>query len=257
MIVWKTGHPIADTVANALAEGFHGQIKFTQDELPDERSSHIGYGILRGMGEKFKEADTRGDSFFLLDRGYLNPGHYEGYYRISHKGTQAKYDATFPISGKYEGDLAPKRKDDPNKITLICPPTQPVRDFYNYTGLDFDKPWKFDRYRVRIKGDSSPIDWDSIRAVDTFNSGVGWEAIIRGIPCRSHPQHSVVGSYYNTKSIDDTIEIFHNLPRKPLLDFMASHQFTLAEIRRGDACPLVNYYISGLDMTDGKRLQAK
>lgn len=237
--VWKTGHEIADTVAQALAEGIpNAEIKDTRFNASDtkEFGAHIAYGILRGTADIFKANQC----YIHVDRGYFHPGHYDGYYRISYKGTQAKYDAAFLISKEYDGQLEPKRRYDRSKPVLVCPPTLAVDTFFEL-GAWID--WLPDNRIMRDKGDTKPIPWDDISAVITFNSSVGWEALRRGIPCLSDPTHSVVGSYYNTKSIDECIELFHSRSRKPLFDLMASHQFTLAEIRKGVACPLIQHYL--------------
>lgn len=266
--VWKTGHEIADTVANALREGFNGSIFHTQAEqaangLPGVCGGcdvSIGYGILRGTADVFRNSPR----WFNVDRGYFKPGHYDGYYRISYKGTQAKYDAAFPITRRYEGELQPKRRYDKSKPILACPMTPSVKEFFRdldpYVFTSLPHAELYNKFDIRHKGDPSPIEWDKYGAVITFNSSIGWQALIRGIPCLSDPLHSVVGSYYNTKCIDEAVEMFHSKSRKPLLDFMASHQFTLAEIAKGSAWPLIQNYLrsptiqslSGLNLSFSK-----
>src|SRR4051812_36204771 len=97
--VWKTGHEIADTVADALAEGLNG-ICFSTDSKKDcdfsAFDAHVAYGILRGNAEVFRGCDKAGVPWFNVDRGYLNPSHYDGYYRISYRGTQASWHEGIP-----------------------------------------------------------------------------------------------------------------------------------------------------------------
>lgn len=247
--VWKTGHEIADTVAQSLAGGLNGEIRDTRDYEYSELNgydAHIGYGILRGTGDIYRRCEAIRKEWLHLDRGYFEPHHFNGYYRISHKGTQAKYDPAFPITNEYEGELLPWRKDNKSKPVLICPPTNHVMAFFGMPG--WNSRYFGNDYVMRIKGDPNPINWEDYRAVITFNSSVGWEALRRGIPCISNPLHSVVGSYYDTISIDNLIEMVKSKPRKPLFDFMSSHQFTLDEIRKGDAWPLIKHYTS---LSDG------
>jgi hypothetical protein len=264
LAVWKTGHEIADTVAQSLAEGFDAEIYNTSawEAVRDNSKwqgydAHIGYGILRGMSDVFRACEATNRPWHNCDRGYFNPSHYDGYYRISYKGTQARYDVAYPIIRSYEGELKSPRKDDPSKPILICPPTDAVCEFFGVGQWS----WRIAQAAwepcpiIRNKGDPNPINWDDYRAVITFNSSVGWQALINGIPCLSDPTHSVVGSYYNTKSIDECIEMFNTRPRKPLLDFMASHQFTLAEIRQGLAWPLLKHYLSSSDGIQESQLQ--
>ena len=250
--VWKTGHEIADTVADALAEGFNASVYDTA--CPGQEEYNIGYGILRNMDQVFRHSKH----WFNVDRGYFGPGHFDGYYRISYKGTQAKYDPEFPITKEFVGELAPIRAYDKLKPILVCPPTDAVRKFFNIAddalSLITTKCPSGCDVIVREKGAVYPINWDDCSAVVTFNSSVGWEALRRGIPCLSDPLHSVVGSYYNTKSIDEAIDLMHIKPRKPLFDFMSSHQFTLAEISMGLAWPLIQNYTCSSVGTEERRL---
>lgn len=249
--VWRTGHPIADTVGRSFFNGIHDRYEaiyncneWSKDGramLVSENDAHIGYGILRGMDDIFRECDKQNKHWLNVDNGYFNPGHFNGYYRISYKGTQARYDARFPCK-EFEGEFEPIKKYDKSKPMLVCPPTNPVIEFFELAGTFFEIPCK--NYVIRNKGDNSPINWSDYSAVLTFNSSVGWKAIQQGIPCLSDTTHSVVGSYYNTKSIDELIEKFNTMPRAPLFNFMQSHQFTLEEIEQGKAWPLINYYTS-------------
>lgn len=259
--VWKTGHEIADTVANSLENGSK-KPQITELTLCDTRyhvrhsyggtDAAIGYGILRGIDDVFKDHDKQNKRWFELDRGYFNPSHYDGYYRISYKGTQAKYDPTFPITKEFDSELEPIRKDDKSKSILVCPPTNAVCEFFGMK-MWYDPLLAGKNFIWREKGNSNSINWDDYRAVITFNSSIGWQALQRGIPCLSNTPHSVVGSYYNTKSIDEAIEMFNTKPRKPLFDFMRSHQFTLAEIEQGKAWTLIKHYLSISDGTHGKQ----
>ncbi len=272
--VWKTGHEIADTVAQALAEGFDAELRDLRNlapystnpnqiyqyheisavlkEIYNQCDVNIAYGILRGADDVFKKSNH----WFNIDRGYFAPGHYDGYYRISYRGTQAKYDPAFPITKEYQGELKPVRPYDKSKPVLICPPTEHVAKFFGlklYSDRLIETDWELAHTQacfkkniavhVRCKGSGGPINWDDYSACITFNSSVGWQALINGIPCISDPLHSVVGSYYDTISIDSAYEMLKNKPRKPLLDLMCSHQFTLSEICQGLAWPLIRHYL--------------
>lgn len=234
MIVWKTGHPIADTVADALAEGLNAKVLNVHDDY-QKSPANIAYGILRGTAEIFKRSDKENTPWFNADRGYFNPGHYDGYYRISHRGTQARYDASFPA---YDSNIPLRPKQNREGYILVCPPTDYVKAFFNI------KEWAC-KGVIREKGCAIPLEQHlhGARIVVTFNSSVGWKALQMGIPCMSDPQHSVVGSYYNANSIDECMELFHSKPRKPLFNFMNAHQFTLKGIAKGEAWPLIRHYL--------------
>lgn len=254
--IWKTGHQIADTVADELAIGFDAKIRNVNEGNLCDENVDIGYGILRGMGELFRQDDICGDDWFNIDRGYFNPGHFDGYYRISYKGTQAKWHEGIPQSDEcveledWEGGGG--------KIILVCPPTEAVCGFFN---IEIDR-WLasirklyrpiclgsyLNGWRVRSKDDDKPIDWNEVGVVITFNSSVGWQALQRGIPCISDTEHSIVGSYYKYEldklGLDYSFENVMKIPREPLFKSMLAHQFTLNELRAGKAWDLINHYL--------------
>lgn len=256
--IWHTGHHIADTVADAVALGLpmEGLVlgnNTSQGKLPDwfrPELSHIGYGILRGMDEIFKASDN----WFNIDRGYFNPGHFDGYYRISFQGTQAKWHADIPQQA-LDFKLEDWREDDEKKEIVICPPTQAVCDFFNIpaqTWLNMAYQKAQDSFLCPIiainhKSDGKTINWDETRAVITFNSSIGWQALQRGIPVYSDPDHSIIGSYYKAKMknpIDFLSDEYRAIDRGPLFRAMRSHQFTLKEISEGKAWPLIEHYLT-------------
>lgn len=232
MIILRTGHQIADTVADALQEG-----------MPDCDAA-IGYGILRGMDKALRA----NEHWFNVDRGYFNPGHFNGYYRISYKGTQARY-----YDGMQQYDdfrLQPIRQS--GSYVLICPPTNAVCEFYSVNYMEWCNSALAQcislglPYIIRDKDNPLPLAHmlDNSYAVITFNSSVGWEAIRLGIPCVSDTEHSVVGSYYQQKMLEPVMHNFAEYSRERLFAFMRTHQFTLSEIRAGRACNLIKHYMS-------------
>ena len=259
--VWRTGHEIADTVASALQRGLpNADIRNasspTDIQKLDVYDAHVAYGILRGCDVVFKNAARCGKPYFNLDRGYFNPNHFDGYYRISHKSTQAKWHENGP-SKAWQGTIEPLRPYDASKPVLVCPLTEHVRQFFGFDGWGLNLPQDS---VIRHKGDTSPLRLEDYRAVITFNSSVGWQALQKGIPVLSDPEHSVVGSFYGARSLEELLtDKFYNpvYDRKQLFDFMNAHQFTLAEIARGEAWPLIQHYLSSSDMMAGKPSQAK
>jgi hypothetical protein len=185
--VWKTGHEIADTVARAIG----GNIYDTKDcnqNIIDAYDIHVGYGILRGMADVFARAAKANKPYFNLDRGYINPGHFDGKYRISLNGTQQVGSWPDPIP--HSMPLQPWRGFDENKPILVCPPTDVVAEFFNVYG------WRCVDGVVRRKGNPNPINFQDYNYVCTFNSSVGWQAIAAGIPCISDTTFSMVGSFF-------------------------------------------------------------
>jgi len=251
--VWKTGHQIADTVADALVDGVrncksqHIECYNNLAAMGDYAwpEAYIGYGILRH--NTFEIATRYNKPYFEIDRGYFNPGHFDGYYRISYKGTQAKWHDDIPQSDICP-ELEPWRKPPEKGYVLIVPPTDAVIDFFgiNYSQwlTEASKSCGYYGSSIRYKDEQRPIEWDKLAGVVTFNSSIGWQALQKGIPCISNSEHSLVGSYYNQNLVDYNFESVKSIPREPLFKSMLAHQFTLNEMRAGKAWTLINHYLN-------------
>lgn len=233
--VWITGHEICDTVGRSLAIGLDTQAKHVSEYRRED--NNIAYGILRGTADIFRGSRR----WYNVDNGFTNPGHYAGHYRISYRGTQPSY--MVGIEADHPLKLKPFRRG--NKI-MICPPSQAVCQFFSIDPVRwlqeavkkcFGRP-----YFIKSKDGHSP-DFTDIGKVITFNSSMGWLALAEGIVVDSDRLHSVVGSYYATKSID-TYEEFIQIDREPLFRFMRANQWTLAEIEAGAAWETINRYQS-------------
>lgn len=203
MRLHKTGHPIADTVSDLIGE------------LPDGDYSVV-YGILRH--NKFSEG-----KWFECDKGFYGAKHFDGNYRISFMGTQPLYSPDYPISEAHGLTLEPWRKQ--SGYALICPPTEHVCKFFkiDYTTWLMNAVRQEDNYRIRNKGCEDPIEWDGISKLVTFNSTLGVQALIKGIPVVSNQLCSTIGSFCrHINSID-------GYDRNKVLRFMSGHQFKLGD----------------------------
>lgn len=252
--VWRTGHEIADTVAEAVYEGLKrsgidADIR-SADAINDIQAydCHVAYGILRGTSEVFKQAQANGKFWVNLDKGYFKPSHYDGYYRISLCGTQQttgldKLEPDYERWYRLGLDCMSRNMQGDN--VLVCPPTDYVHDFFN-----LGERWTNNteesyngRAIVRNKGASIDLqeDLNKSRKVYTFNSSVGWEALRQGIPVISDPTHSIVGAY--TKMLDRSIHEDYE-ERRRLFGIMAGLQLTLDEMKQGMLWPLLNRLLS-------------
>lgn len=258
--VWRTGHEIADTVARMVRESLRCDSfdtclvsnkehyeRLTPTLIP-EYGVHIGYGILRGCDEVFRECDKQNKPWFNIDRGYWKPGHYDGYYRISLRGTQqTNLTGLKPDYERWQQlgvQMQPWRGFDYSKETLICPPTEHVERFFGIDWLKDAEPWlRRNGFCIRSKGDPTPINFNDYNYVLTFNSSVGWQALAAGIPCVSDPTHSIVGSRYRDISLENLQDIQYR-DREALFGIQASLQLTLSEIKQGKLWPLVQKLLS-------------
>lgn len=248
--VWKTGHHIADTVADALMEGFDAECfdtRFDRDSnIRWDNATQIAYGILRDTNIIF----NRAESWLNVDRGYFHPRHFNGYYRISHRGTQqtdlSKVKPDYDRLEQLKLELKPWRGFDHSKPVLVIPPSEHVCRFFDlrhptngkYEWTAYNRFHKKPYPIIRYKSDPTPINFDDYNYVLTFNSSVGWQAIQAGIPCVSDTTRSIVGSYYHNISLDELSEKQYET-RQELFAIMSGLQFTLSEIRAGLAWKLV------------------
>ena len=128
-----TGHPINETVMQAVemgcrARGIAYRAVNPDAVIRDTPDIAISYGILRGNAEAFTHLQENGKTWFEIDRGYINPGHFDGYYRISRNNLRQKY---VPLLGEK------KKKDDwggwstYGDAILVCPPSEASEEFYS------------------------------------------------------------------------------------------------------------------------------
>ncbi len=261
--VWHTGHEIADTVSDYCYKSLPASTRLLTSNLSEEpikgHDIHIGYGILRGMNDVFRMAQTNGKPWFNIDKGYIGSGHFDGYYRISLRGTQHTQTSWlhFIDRERLNGlcvNFEPWRGMEYGKPVLICPPQPDTAAFF---GIDHDK-WLNDavksccgrKHVVRRKGDHS-ILMDSILGssmVVTFNSSVAWEAMRLGVPSMSDLRHSFLGHVSCEINVADLVN-WQKLHRVDLFAAMAGLQLTLQEMRDGKLWQLMNRLMSGSDGT--------
>lgn len=255
--VWHTGHQINETLSMALHAGIPQNIlKHIEwaDNYCNSTNKHIavGYGILRGTGDIFKHNTEHWIDYYEVDRGYINPKHFDGYYRISKNGLQAKYkDVDLP------GDRLEKLKIEranwfnPKGKIIVCPPSGYIENYYGITPGLWEKTIcdtlthtekMFDislPFKVRNKDDTTPLENDlqNARCVITFNSNVAVDATIKGIPVLASENSVVCGWTPNIMGefMPPTSEQIDKLLR-----FISYNQFTLEEIRSGMAWKILN-----------------
>lgn len=260
--VWRTGHEIADTVGKAIYDSLKPIFPDTElcwtvskEYLEAIADINIGYGILRNMDAVWKKSAADNKPYFIVDRGYWKPGHYDGYYRVSLNGTQQTtgLDKLKPDYDRLDALgielLSSLRKNLP---VLICPPTWDATKFFGLSEFPniYEKEWfgrpRGQRFIMRTKGCERPLqqDLDNCSKVCTFNSSVGWEALRQGIPVISDPKHSIVGAF--EKMVDR--KIHEDIKeRRRLFGIMASLQLTLEEMKAGKLYPLITKILEAHD----------
>lgn len=254
--VWHTGHQINEKISHALHAGIPQNIlKHTEwaSNYISSTNKHVAvaYGILRGTGDIFRHNRLHNIDYYEVDRGYINPNHFDGYYRISKNALQAKYK-DLDLSGDRLEKLKFERAEwfNPKGKIIVCPPSDYIEDFYSFnhgwwegevvkTLENTSRPFK-----VRHKSDTTPLEHDLQDAycVITFNSNVAVDAAIKGVPVVTGV-YSVVGKW-TQNSLDDvlnnTVEPESRERIDKLLRFISYNQFTLKEIQEGFAWQLLH-----------------
>lgn len=250
--VWHTGHQINETISAALHAGIPQSIlKHTSwsDNYINQTNKHVavGYGILRGTADIFNHNSSERVDFYEVDRGYINPNHFDGYYRISKNDMQAKYKEIDLPSDRLE-KLKFKRENwfDPKGKIIVCPPSDYIENYYKISnewtrGFEIFLSEAGHTYKIREKSDTTSLDHDlqGAKCVIAFNSNVLVDAAIKGIPV--YGESSVIKGWSNTSLTDialNKINEPNNLDK--LLNFISYNQFTLEEIRNGTAWRLLH-----------------
>lgn len=250
--IWVTPHYISQRVAAALKLGLKDEaaLAITGNNVPAFVAAtdiHIGYGILRGMDEVYREAGKQGKTWFECDLGYTEPGHFDGNYRISYKGTQALFDPAVQQEGPLE--LTPWKTGE--GVALICPPTDYVCAFFGIDGAAWIKDAEAKAahlglpVKIRHKGDKEDLDTALAGAacVITFNSSVGWRALQKGIPALSDVQHSTVGSWHGVEA-GESLDVLRSKDRVTLFRFMYANQLDLLSIQNGMIKNILKRFVS-------------
>lgn len=252
--VWDTGHGNSTIIApriyqGILAAGERASLHKPTDYYGRPKPS-VFYGALRGNSKIIEDCAAAGVDWWFLDNGYFRPGHFEGYYLVGKNQLQPKFSASAPVEPKRWADLgiqvSPWRISKPDSHILICPPTQAMATFYK-----FDKSkWLADVFRkiisagvgrpvrLREKGTTTPLadDLKNCHCVITFNSKVGMEALLRGIPTIA--DRGLIKDW-NGLSLDNIGECLTTHDRMALFQFAASCQFRLSEFSSGFAWKMI------------------
>lgn len=254
--IWHTGHQINETVSHALHAGIPQSIlKHTEWSQNYINSTNkyvaVGYGILRGTGDIFHHNQAHNVDYYEVDRGYINPGHFDGYYRISKNGMQARYiDKDLPSDRLDRLKFKRENWFDPKGRIIVCPPSDYICDYYKLS-LDW---WTNElikmlqnnscSFKIRDKSDITALEHDLKDAycIITFNSNVAVDATIKGIPVVTGSDNIVknwrwygwADAVYRRLTPPNDLEI------DKLLRFISYNQFTLEEIRNGTAWRLLH-----------------
>ena len=241
---YATGHPISNAVMLAFSQGCGGQV------VPPYRlldGPAVLYGFLRGTDLIYRHCKWIGREFYYIDHGYIGHKHFDGFYRVTRSGLQARLveakSRTFADDRWRALGVALRPWRKAGSHVMVCPPS---KAFSQFQGID-SSDWvqvvvaEVQRHTERpITIRPKPAGRDDVKLLSqledcwclvTDSSNAAVEAIIGGVP-------AVVLGESAAKSVGWTfadIEAPRWADREPWAHALAYHQFTLEEMQNGIA----------------------
>ncbi len=225
-------HTAAETVTRAFAKGSG----WTWTSVKDYKEGPIAiYGLGRGLLEVLHTAQRGGHDWTYLDHGYLNPGHYDGYYSVTKNAFQHTGEGDY--DSKRLGPIRPVMSQMRcGEHILLLPPSRLLAPF-----IDMDVDAWIETYRdlpterairVREKGDLKPLEDDlkDCHAVVTYNSKAAIKASCQGISVFATDPCCITRISQPMLSIDNPDL---NIDREGWLRALSYNQWTLDEMRNG------------------------
>lgn len=233
---YNTAHKHCDTVLRAFASG--APVTLTDCSKLREGGA-VFYGIKRGSGPLVHQAVREAREWFYCDNGYLKPGHYDGFFRV----TRSAYQYTGASAPNYERwrrlgiTLDPWRKS--GKHIVLCPPG----DLYClHHGISISR-WIADarqkissvtdrQIRVRTKATravSLAQELSNAHALVTHSSNSAIEALRTGVPVVT--QGACAAKHLATPI--ESIEQPLYPDREHWFATLAAQQWTLEEFKDG------------------------
>jgi hypothetical protein len=238
---YATDHQHSRVICQAFAQGCGGKV------VPVGRlleGPAMVYGILRGCGDILHQCEWIGRPWYHMDNGYFRRGHYEGYYRVTKGGLQyARIDKT-ATPHRFEALKVPvKPWNRGGNHIVITPLSGGMASHWLPPGLD-ERRWlelvveELARHTdrpivVKDKGTGSIEEaLTGAWCLVTHSSVSVIDALCRGVPV-IHLGESCAAPVARSRLADVESPVYPE--REPWLWTLADRQWTLDEIRRGEA----------------------
>jgi hypothetical protein len=243
VVMYMTGHAHCETVGTAFAMGGPVRRAPAKELLP---GAAVFYGILRGCGPLLHRAIQLGRDWFYIDNGYLKPGHYDGFYRVTKNAYQHRGEGNGDFERLRELNISPRPWQKDGRHVVVCPPGEVYCQHHGMSAAG----WLNDtlqtlaantdrEIRVRKKGTDRPLaeDLKGAHALVTHASNTAVEAIVAGVP-------AFVTGASPARAMGNTmlreIERPVYAERMEWLAVLAANQWTLDEMRAGTAWRALN-----------------
>ena len=246
-VVVYSRHKASEVVTKAFAHG----TKWKRIPVSEYKEGPIAlYGLRRGLLEALRKAQDSNNDWFLMDHGYLHPGHFDGHYSVTKNAFQHTGEGEYDSQrlDQVRPELKPMRHGE---HILLLPPSRALAPFIDvdvdawieeYKNLPTDrtikvreKPKAKDGFsRIRPGQDGTPLLEEELyncHAVVTYNSKAAIKAAIAGVSVFATQPCCVSGISGKLSTIDNPDL---NIDREGWLRALCYHQFTLDEMRKWD-----------------------
>jgi hypothetical protein len=245
---YATGHQISNVIMAAFAEGFEGRL-CPPSRLMDGPAAM--YGILRGTGELIHQCRWVQREFYYVDHGYFKRGHFDGHYRVTRNGMQA-FDPCIVGDDRFRAldvGIRPWRRDGGH--VLVLPLTDAVADFHGIDSVAWESAvvneiGSHTNRRIKIRPKPAqgqktvPLkeDLEDCWCVVTHSSNTAVVALMEGIPVITLGESAASPLSWRFENLESP-----EWPeREPLFHWLAYNQFTLDELRNGDARKITDHH---------------
>jgi len=244
-------------VTTAFAKGAHIPSVYATSQLinPNKYDTVAVYGLLRGLKRVWEAARRSGKDWIYIDNGYINAGHYAGYYSVTVNAFQHSGEGRFSRGEERFRKLKLKWEMEPMKLNgrhiLVLPPTfvfgacvgvnaeEWTRDTLGKLRQHTDRPVKvrlkpnslLENGKKAIVNTSLLEDLEGCHAVVTYNSKAAIECIVRGYCVLTSTKNCAYDMASDDLSLID--HPFYRSDRHRWLHTLAANQFTFEEMRRG------------------------
>lgn len=240
---YATGHQHSNVICAAFNEGCKGQLVPPLKLLNGPAAM---YGILRGTDKIIKACEWLNRDYYYIDHGYINAGHYDGFYRISVNARQCNPHPHKKRPDdrwrKLNRELRPWKRS--GKSILVVPLTGHIAEFYQINPREWLEQvtsevslWTERPIVIKPKDEGEIHDYlKDAWCVVTHSSNVAVDALLEGVP-------AVVLGESAAKPVSwewANIEKPEWIEREWWVHELAYNQFTLSEMRDGTAWRLLN-----------------
>ena len=249
LTVYCTGHRVSKVICAAMAYGVECDIAPSKPGLRDDGNPAFFYGMLRHNWRLRKQCIRTGRDWYLADNGYMRPGQFQGYYRITRNALLCDGHSP-PCTARLDAlGVRPRPWRQNGRYVLLCVPYTEYCGYWGFNGREWQKTQMAklreatDRPIVlsykpgdpRMPADQPPIESQlaGAWAVVAHDSNIAVDAIIAGVPV--FVTGETPARLMGRADAADIEQPLYPDNRREWLATLAANQWTLDEFMSGRA----------------------